>query len=66
MQVDGDDATERRILDAGGKAALPKTALTGMAWHGYYLDREGNTVGIHQPDTEAKQQSVRRALVRRR
>lgn len=54
MQVDGDDATERRILDAGGKAALPKTALTGMACHGYYLDREPNTVGIHQPDTEAK------------
>lgn len=48
------DATERRILDAGGRVALPKTALTGMAWQGYYLDPEGNTFGIHQPDPEAR------------
>ena len=47
------DATERRILDAGGQVALPKMALTGMAWQGYYLDTEGNTFGIHQPDPEA-------------
>ena len=48
------DETERRILDAGGQVALPKMALTGMAWQGYYLDPEGNTFGIHQPDPEAK------------
>lgn len=47
------DETERRILDAGGKVALPKAALPGMAWQGYYLDTEGNTFGIHQPDPEA-------------
>ena len=47
------DETERRILDAGGRVALPKTALPGMAWQGYYLDPEGNTFGIHQPDTDA-------------
>jgi predicted enzyme related to lactoylglutathione lyase len=47
------DATERRILDAGGKVALPKMALTGLAWQGYYLDPEGNTFGIHQPDPNA-------------
>jgi predicted enzyme related to lactoylglutathione lyase len=47
------DATERRILDAGGRVALPKMALTGMAWQGYYLDPEGNTFGIHQPDPAA-------------
>ncbi len=51
--VDDHDATERRILDAGGQVALPKAALTGMAWQGYYLDTEGNTFGIHQPDPEA-------------
>lgn len=53
MQVDDYDATERRILEAGGKVALPKAALTGMAWQGYYLDTEGNTIGIHQPDPNA-------------
>lgn len=47
------DQTERRILDAGGQVALPKMALPGMAWQGYYLDTEGNTFGIHQPDPAA-------------
>ena len=51
--VDHYDETERRILDAGGRVALPKMALTGMAWQGYYLDPEGNTFGIHQPDPNA-------------
>ncbi|HEX6246347.1 MAG TPA: VOC family protein [Nocardioidaceae bacterium] len=54
MAVEDYDATERRILDAGGQVALPKMALTGMAWQGYYLDTEGNTFGIHQPDPEAR------------
>jgi len=54
MGVEDYDATEKRILDAGGQVALPKMALTGMAWQGYYLDPEGNTFGIHQPDPEAK------------
>lgn len=53
VEVGDFDATEQRILDAGGQVALPKTALTGMAWQGYYLDPEGNTFGIHQPDPEA-------------
>ncbi|NYD42060.1 VOC family protein [Nocardioides panaciterrulae] len=48
------DETERRILEAGGRVALPKRALTGMAWQGYYLDLEGNTFGIHQPDPDAR------------
>ncbi len=51
--VEDYDATEKRILEAGGQVALPKTALTGMAWQGYYLDTEGNTFGIHQPDPQA-------------
>lgn len=48
------DATEARILAAGGQVVLPKMALAGMAWQGYYLDTEGNTFGIHQPDPEAR------------
>ena len=53
MAVGDYDETERRILEAGGQVALPKTALVGMAWQGYYLDPEGNTFGIHQPDPDA-------------
>lgn len=54
MLVDDYDASEKKILAAGGKVALPKMALMGMAWQGYYLDTEGNTFGIHQPDPNAK------------
>jgi uncharacterized protein len=53
MAVEDYDETERRILDAGGRVALPKFAIAGMAWQGYYLDTEGNTFGIHQPDPQA-------------
>lgn len=52
--VDDYDQTERKILASGGAVALPKTALVGMAWQGYYLDTEGNVFGVHQPDPEAK------------
>ncbi len=52
-QVDDFDATQARILAAGGQVALPKMALTGIAWQGYFLDTEGNTFGIHQPDPNA-------------
>ncbi|SOB99404.1 hypothetical protein SAMN05880501_102199 [Ureibacillus xyleni] len=54
MGVADYDATEEKILQQGGKVALPKYALPGMAWQGYYLDTEGNIFGIHQPDENAK------------
>ncbi|WP_102691534.1 VOC family protein [Rummeliibacillus pycnus] len=54
MGVEDYDLTEQKILNHGGKVALPKYALPGMAWQGYYLDTEGNVIGIHQPDVNAK------------
>lgn len=54
MGVEDYDASEARILAHGGQVALPKYALPGMAWQGYYLDTEGNIFGIHQPDENAK------------
>ena len=54
LGVEDYDATEAKILQMGGKLAMPKTALTGMAWQGYYIDTEGNLLGIHQPDETAK------------
>lgn len=53
MGVADFDATEDRILANGGTVAMPKYALSGMAWQGYYLDPEGNLFGIHQPDVNA-------------
>lgn len=48
------DATAERVLAAGGTVAMPKHALPGMAWQGYFLDTEGNVFGVHQPDPQAK------------
>ncbi|WNS77543.1 VOC family protein [Bacillus sp. DTU_2020_1000418_1_SI_GHA_SEK_038] len=52
--VENYDESEAKILNNGGKVALPKFALPGMAWQGYYLDTEGNIFGLHQPDVNAK------------
>ncbi|WP_026695566.1 VOC family protein [Peribacillus kribbensis] len=54
MGVENYDETEAKILEFGGKTAMAKYALPGMAWQGYYLDPEGNLFGIHQPDNDAK------------
>ena len=54
VQVEDFDATAKKITAAGGTVAMPKFALAGMAWQGYFLDTEGNTFGVHQPDENAK------------
>ncbi|MGG0736841.1 VOC family protein [Niallia taxi] len=54
MGVENYDQSEAKILENGGTVALPKYALPGMAWQGYYKDPEGNIFGIHQPDKNAK------------
>lgn len=51
--VDSYDDAAKKILEAGGKEAMPKFALKGMAWQGYFIDTEGNTFGLHQADTNA-------------
>ena len=53
IACDDFDATAERVLAHGGTVALPKTALVGMAWQGYFTDTEGNIFGLHQPDPEA-------------
>lgn len=54
VQVDDYDAYEKRILDAGGKVAMPKFLIGDMAWQGYYIDTEGNTIGLHQIKPKAE------------
>ena len=36
MEVEDYDSTEGKILHNGGTVALPKYALPGMAWQGYF------------------------------
>ena len=54
MLVESYDKIHDKIIKSGGIVAMPKFALPGMAWQGYYLDTEGNVFGIHQPDKNAK------------
>jgi predicted enzyme related to lactoylglutathione lyase len=54
IQVDNFDEIAKKIETAGGKVAMPKFALAGMAWQGYFIDTEGNTFGLHQTDPNAK------------
>ncbi len=54
LQVKNFDETAKNIEAAGGKVAMPKFAIPKMAWQGYFLDTEGNTFGVHQPDENAK------------
>jgi len=54
VQVESFDGTANKIKAAGGNIAMPKFALPGMAWQGYFIDTEGNTFGVHQTDKNAK------------
>jgi predicted enzyme related to lactoylglutathione lyase len=54
IQVDNYETIAEKILTAGGKVAMPKFAIPGMAWQGYFLDTESNTFGLHQADPNAK------------
>jgi len=54
MEVVNFDATAAKALSAGGQIALPKFAVPGVCWQGYFIDTEGNTFGIFQADSAAK------------
>lgn len=54
MIVDDYNDIHEKILANGGTVALPKMALAGMAWQGYYLDTDNNIFGVHQIDPNAK------------
>lgn len=51
--VEDYDSMAETIERAGGTVALPKYALPGMAWQGYFHDTANNVFGIHQPDPNA-------------
>lgn len=54
MDVANINETITKVVNAGGKEALPKFAMPGMAWLAYYKDTEGNIFGIYQEDKNAK------------
>ena len=54
VEVKDFDKSADKIAALGGKVALPKFAVPGVCWQGYFLDTESNAFGIFQPDKDAK------------
>lgn len=54
MTVENLDAMMEKAVKLGGKIALPKQAIPGMAWLGYCKDNDGNIFGMIQNDPTAK------------
>ena len=54
IEVEDFDETAQKISSLAGQIALPKFAVPGICWQGYFLDTEGNTFGIFQVDENAR------------
>src|SRR4051812_24589106 len=54
IQVENFDKTAALILANGGEVALPKFAIPGRCWQGYFIDADNNTFGIFEVDANAK------------
>jgi len=54
IQVENFDKMCELILQNGGRIALPKFAIPSRCWQGYFLDKDNNTFGIFEVDSEAR------------
>ena len=54
LEVESFDETAAKVVGSGGQVALPKFAVSGTCWQGYFLDPEGNTFGLFQVDETAE------------
>lgn len=54
VQVNSFDEMAATILKLGGQVALPKFAVPGRCWQGYFIDLDNNTFGIFEVDENAK------------
>jgi uncharacterized protein len=43
-----------KVVSSGGKTALSKMAIPGLAWLAYCIDIDGNIFGIYEDDKNAK------------
>ncbi len=53
VQVGNFDETSRQILLLGGQVAMPKFAVPGRCWQGYFMDADNNVFGIFEVDENA-------------
>jgi uncharacterized protein len=54
IEVENFDRTSELIISNGGRIALPKFAVSGRCWQGYFIDADNNTFGVFQVDTNAR------------
>lgn len=54
IQVENFDEISGLILKNGGQIAMPKFAIPGKCWQGYFLDPDHNTFGLVEIDEQAK------------
>ena len=54
IQVENFDATAQKILELGGLQAMPKFAIAGRCWQGYFVDLDNNVFGIFEVDESAQ------------
>lgn len=54
MQVENYDEIAKKILENGGQEAMPKFAVPGKCWQGYFIDADHNVFGIFEVDENAK------------
>ena len=54
LQVANFDDTCTAIIKNGGTIALPKFAIPGRCWQGYFLDQDNNIFGIFEVNEQAR------------
>lgn len=54
IQVENFDRMQERILQNGGQVTLPKFAIPGRCWQGYFMDADSNVFGIFEVNENAK------------
>ncbi len=54
IQVEDFDKTSALILKNDGQVAMPKFAVPGKCWQGYFIDNDNNVFGVFQVDENAR------------
>ncbi len=54
IEVENFDQVSELIQEIGGKIAMPKFAIPGKCWQGYFTDPDNNTFGIFEVNEHAK------------
>lgn len=54
VEVTDFDAVAALIMENGGQVAMPKFAIPGLCYQGYFLDTDHNVFGIFEPNVNAQ------------